>query len=231
LSTNLKKLDDKFVKVNAFFNLLGGNNPKVRKNERTDCEVRSIVLKDNENPSKFYKLSLDFLAYNPEYFNRSIEDCFKYCDTLDANAKTAHLKLYRDNTLDSIYKSFMNNHWYILSTEPYCKSSMYNNVKVGEILKTYKSWIDWIHDALKAYNEALEVQLQYLQLCNQAYNNLTNKYGKDKEYKETLDAIFKTVIKNSNLSLEFNNKAFIILNDMVKFYTEALDALVEKYKK
>lgn len=230
LTANLKKLDDKFVKANAFFSF-GSNEAKVKKFEKTDCEIRSIVLKDKDNPSKFYKLSLDFLAYNPEYVTKSLEDCFRYCETLDADAKAAHLKLYREQNLQTIYNSFMNKHWYILSTEPYCKSSMYNNIRVGEVLKTYKSWIDWIHDALKAYNEALQAQLQYLQLCNQAYNNLTNKYGKEKEYKDTIDAIFKTCIKNTELSLEFNNKAFIILNDMVKFYTESLDALIEKYKK
>lgn len=230
IEMSLKKLDDKFVKVNQFLGF-GGNKYKVDKNARVNAEIRSIVLRDKDNPSKMYKLVYSGLIYNPEPIAAYIEQNLRYCATLDGEAKTTQLKAFTQGAVTSLSEDFMKNYGYILFTEPYCKVSMYNNIKLGEVLKAYDEWIKFIHGAVDAYNKNLEIQLQYFQLCNQSYNNLTSKYGKDKECKDAIDQIYKVILTNSQNSLEFNNKALIILNEMIKFYTEELDKFVEMYKK
>ena len=229
LQSNLKIANDKYLKVDYLFN--HDSKGKLRLfGKKIDCDIESIVLVEKGNTSKYYQLIYDDLMYDSEYFVKDINNTVAYINTLDKDTRTRNIQSHTDDLIKKIHDGFMSRHGYILQYDPYLKITHYKNQDAKRVLKVYKQWLDYAKKCVDIYNNNLSVQLQFYQLLDQAYNNLINKYGKDKELKGMIDTIFKQLLKNSNDSLDFNSRALTILNEMVKFYIKELDSMYEQFK-
>ena len=91
----------------------------------------------------------------------------------------------------------------------------------------YKEDIANIYSNTAYMNQLVQTQMQYLQLCNQAYNKMIAKYGKDKYGKKLVDDIFKKMLYYSTLAIDFNNAINETLVEQIRYYVSELEKIYE----
>ena len=106
-----------------------------------------------------------------------------------------------------------------------------NNVsddKKHDFQGMYDSLMKDVEDVYTAYmNQLVQTQMQYLQLCQQAYNKMIAKYGKDKYGKKLVDDIFKKMLYYSTLAIDFNNDINETLVEQIRYYVSELEKIYE----
>ncbi len=226
LLNHTKELNDIYTKVNDLL----ANDKMARfkhRNDRYNAEVHSAVMVDKKDPSKVYKLYIDNLAYNPEYFIKQLNDIMRYADAQSKKDRANTITTMVDGLIAQVNKGFMENRGYVITCTPFMKVAKYNNQKLESVIMAYKEWIEYIYQALAIYNNNTSWQLQYLQLLEQAYKKMLNDYGKDKDSKEAVDKLFKALIKNVTASMDFNAKSMVIFNDMIRYYSDELHKIYD----
>lgn len=226
---NSKELNDIYTKVSDML----ANDKMARfkhRNDLMDGDIQYIIMQDKKDSSKKYQLIIDNLAYNSEFFIKQINDIMAYVDSQSKKDKEANIKKMTDDLMNQIQQGFMNNHGFVLTCDPMMKSESYNKIKLEKYLTRCKDWVSAIYRILYIYNQNVSGQLQYLQLLQQAYGKMIKDYGKDKDAKNMIDTIFKQLIKNVTASMDFNSKSMVILNEMIKFYSDMLTKIYEHIK-
>jgi hypothetical protein len=226
LLNHTKELNDIYTKVNDLL----AHDKMARfkhRNDRYDAEVHSAVMVDKKDPSKVYKLYIDNLAYNPDYFIKQLNDIMRYADAQSKKDRANTITTMVDSLIADVNKGFMENRGYVITCTPFMKVAKYANQKLESVIMNYKEWIEFIYQALAIYNNNTSWQLQYLQLLEQAYKKMLNDYGKDKDSKAAVDKLFKALIKNVTASMDFNAKSMVIFNDMIKHYSDELHKIYD----
>ena len=221
-----KELNDIYTKVNDLL----ANDKMARfkhRNDRYNAEVHSAVMVDKKDTSKVYRLYIDNLAYNPDYFIKQINDIMRYADAQSKKDRSITITTMVDSLIADINKDFMVNNGYVVTCTPFMKVAKYPNQKLESVIMVYKEWIENIYQTIAVFNNNTSCQLEYLQLLEQAYKKMLNDYGKDKDSKDAVDKLFKTLIKNATASMDFNAKSMVIFNDMIKYYSDELHKIYD----
>ena len=223
-----KELNDIYTKVNDLLS----NNRKVafkHRNDIIDAEIHSAVMIDKKDSSKVYKLYLDQLVFNSDSFIKYLTEIINYSSSKSSNDKERVEMLNRkvDSMIADIDEYVMNNNGYIYTCEPSIKITKYKNKRLKEVVYAYKQWVDEVYKIIDIYNQNISAQLQYLQVLETAYKKMSFDYSKDKDAKAAVDKLFKHLLKTATASMDFNSKALIIFNEMIKYYSDALHKIYD----
>lgn len=199
------------------------------RNDMVSADIEDIVMKD-KNTGKIYKLTIDNIAYDPDYFINQIKNILQYTQGMSNKEKSENIVKMVENLRSEVRQSFMNEHGFVLSCEPIVKITHYNKIKLEKVILIDKDWIESIYNILYICNQNASGQLTYLQLLQQAYNKLSVEYKNDKEAKKAVDDIFKDLLKNITISMEFNSKSMKVLDEMIHHYAEDLEKIYETLK-
>lgn len=194
------------------------------RNDSVDVVIKYIVLHDTRDPRKYYNLTLDMLAYDPEYFINEIDSIMKYVNEQSKDKENDLVKM-RDSVLSMIDESFEKNHWFVRDLAPMMKIENYRGLKLEKILVKIKDQIGIIYNNIYTTNKTVSYQLKYMQIMQQAYNRCISMYGKDKASKEMVDSIFKKLLDNMTTSMEFNSKIMALMTEEIKHYVEELEKI------
>ena len=230
LLTQSKELNDIYTKVEYLL----AHDKMARfkhRNDRIDAEVHYAVMIDKKDPTKVYKLYLDNLAYNPDYYIKQVQDIMRYASSKkNDNDRIEAINTMIDSLIANEEKYIAQNNGYIYSCDPFMKIEKYTNQRLEEVLMVYKEYIENIYYVIDIYNKNISAQLAYLQLLDTAYKKMLSDYGKDKEGRDAIDRLFKYLIKNATASMDFNTKSMVIYNDMIKFYSDELHKIYDIIK-
>ena len=190
-----KELNDIYAKVDDMLK----NDKMARfkhRNDKVNATTKTAVLKDTKDPRKMYKITPDLLAYNSEYFINEIDKIMEYVNNVSDDKKHDFQGMYDSlmKDVEDVYHSYE----YISHTKPVLLCKDYKNQRLETVLMVYKEDIANIYSNTAYMNQLVQTQMQYLQLCNQAYNKMIAKYGKDKYGKKLVDDIFKKMLYYSN---------------------------------
>ena len=226
LLTQSKELNDIYTKVNALL----ANDKMARfrhRNDRINAEVHSIVMIDKKTGTA-YKLYIDNLVYNADACITRLNEIIRYSSTkATPEEKVKTLNNMVDNLIAEVDESMMKYHGFVLTCDPFMKVTKFTNQRLEDVLMAYKDWIEFIYTATNSINNNITAQLQYFQLLETAYKKMSVEYGKDKDAKEVVDKLFKYLIKNATASMDFNTRAMVIFNDMIKYYSEELHKIYD----
>jgi hypothetical protein len=226
LLTQSKELNDIYTKVNALL----ANDKMARfrhRNDRINAEVHSIVMIDKKTGTA-YKLYIDNLIYNADACITRLNEIIRYSSTkATPEEKVKTLNNMVDNLIAEVDESMMKYHGFVLTCDPFMKITKFTNQRLEDVLMAYKDWIEFIYTATNSINNNITAQLQYFQLLETAYKKMSVEYSKDKDAKEVVDKLFKYLIKNATASMDFNTRAMVIFNDMIKYYSEELHKIYD----
>lgn len=226
LLTQSKELNDIYTKVNTLL----ANDKMARfrhRNDRINAEVHSIVMIDKKTGTA-YKLYIDNLVYNADACITRLNEIIKYSSTkATPEEKVKTLNSMVDNLIAEVDESMMKYHGFVLTCDPFMKITKFTNQRLEDVLMAYKDWIEFIYTATNSINNNITAQLQYFQLLETAYKKMSVEYSKDKDAKEVVDKLFKYLIKNATVSMDFNTRAMVIFNDMIKYYSEELHKIYD----
>lgn len=226
-----KELNDIYTKVNDLLS----NNRKVaftHRNDIIDAEIHSAVMIDKKDPSKIYRLYIDQLVFNSDYFIKQLTEIINYSSSKSSNNEDRAETLNRmvDAIITNVDEYVMKNNGYIYTCEPNVKITIYKNKRLKEVVASYKEWVDEIYRIIDIYNKNISAQLQYLQILETAYKKMSFDYNKDKEAKAAIDKLFKYLLKVATASMDFNSKALVVLNEMIKYYSDALHKIYDNIR-
>lgn len=226
LLTQSKELNDIYTKVNTLL----ANDKMARfkhRNDRINAEVHSIVMIDKKTGTA-YKLYIDNLVYNADACITRLNEIIRYSSTkATPEEKVKTLNSMVDNLIAEVDESMMKYHGFVLTCDPFMKITKFTNQRLEDVLMAYKDWIEFIYTATNSINNNITAQLQYFQLLETAYKKMSAEYSKDKDAKEVVDKLFKYLIKNATASMDFNTRAMVIFNDMIKYYSEELHKIYD----
>ena len=213
LLTQSKELNDIYTKVEYLL----AHDKMARfkhRNDRIDAEVHYAVMIDKKDPTKVYKLYLDNLAYNPDYYIKQVQDIMRYASSKkNDNDRIEAINTMIDSLIANEEKYIAQNNGYIYSCDPFMKIEKYTNQRLEEVLMVYKEYIENIYYVIDIYNKNISAQLAYLQLLDTAYKKMLSD-----------------LIKNATASMDFNTKSMVIYNDMIKFYSDELHKIYDIIK-
>lgn len=219
-----KELNDIYAKVDDMLK----NDKMARfkhRNDKVNATTKTAVLKDTKDPRKMYKITPDLLAYNSEYFINEIDKIMEYVNNVSNDKKHDFQGMYDSlmKDVEDVYHSYE----YISHTKPVLLCKDYKNQRFETVLMVYKEDIANIYSNTAYMNQLVQTQMQYLQLCNQAYNKMIAKYGKDKYGKKLVDDIFKKMLYYSTLAIDFNNAINETLVEQIRYYVSELEKIYE----
>lgn len=219
-----KELNDIYAKVDDMLK----NDKMARfkhRNDKVDAATKTAVLKDTKDPRKMYKITPDLLAYNSEYFINEIDKVMEYVNNVSDNKKHDFQGMYDSlmKDVEDVYHSYE----YISHTKPVLLCKDYKNQRLETVLMVYKEDIANIYSNTAYMNQLVQTQMQYLQLCQQAYNKMIAKYGKDKYGKKLVDDVFKKMLYYSTLAIDFNNDINETLVEQIRYYVSELEKIYD----
>lgn len=218
-----KELNDIYTKVDDIL-----KNDKLarfkHRNDSVDITIKYIVLHDTRDPRKYYSLTLDMLAYDPEYFINEIDSIMKYANE-QSKDKENDIGKMRDGVIKMIDESFEKNHWYVRDLAPMMKIENYRGQKLEKMVMMIKDQIGVIYNNIYTTNKTVSYQLKYMQVLQQAYNRCISMYGTDKSSKDMVDSIFKKLLDNMTISMEFNSKIMNLMTEEIKHYVNELEKI------
>lgn len=149
----------------------------------------------------------------------------EYVNNVSDNKKHDFQGMYDSlmKDVEDVYHSYE----YISHTKPVLLCKDYKNQRLETVLMVYKEDIANIYSNTAYMNQLVQTQMQYLQLCNQAYNKMIAKYGKDKYGKKLVDDIFKKMLYYSTLAIDFNNDINETLVEQIRYYVSELEKIYD----
>lgn len=216
-----KDLNDLYTKVNDILTHDKWARFKHR-NDIIDADQKFVRLQDSKNPRQIYQITYDMMAYNIDYLINEINDIMNYANHNSVDRDT-DLKNMKDSLIETIDKDFEQNHWFIERLVPVIKTESYHSVKLGKVLKVYRDVFSGLYNNIYFFNKIVDNELKYVQLTEQAYNRMMNVWGKDKDGKIIVEEVFKKILKNMAMSMEFNSKLMELSEEVIKFYAEEIE--------
>jgi len=181
-----------------------------------------------ESKKKYYELTCDVMAYNPEWIISKIDGIMESAKSFEGKERAKYIKTEMESTIEMFKNDFDRNHWFIVETEPFIKVVVYNKVKYSaafkcalKTAKSYYSFNDYVEN-LATY------ELIYLQHYERVYERMTKSYGSDKDAKDYIDTFFKQLLHNESLSIEFNTKIIEKVDIVFRHQYEELCKLYDK---
>lgn len=225
LLTQSKQINDLYTKVDDML-----RNDRIARlkhsRDKINYELHFIVIKDSRNPKHDYRLEIDDLVYNPEYAMESIDKIMKYINNFSKD-KQKNFKELKAQLMDVIDSDFNTRHAFIKYCSPLLKIVKYGKKRLESVLMGIKNQISELYLLINKYNQYVSAQLQYLQILQVAYNKCLSQFRSDKLGKELTDEVFKKLIKNASMSIDFNSKCMTILTDMINWDADELSKIYD----
>lgn len=201
------------------------------RNDKIDTEIKKVVLIDKKDPNKVYKMRYDLLLYNPDFFINEIDTLISVAD-FNANTigRKASLENSANSLLNDINNGFMNGHGFIITHAPIIKVTTYKNQKLEDCLQVHKNCLSDRYNIVYIFNQCIQDELQYIQMLQITYNKMLNRYGKDKDNKKFIDTIFKEILKNTSLSMDYNNDSMDLFSETLKHAASELQRFYDIIK-
>ena len=186
------------------------------RNDRIDCVQKNIAMVDNETKKKYYA-TIDELAYDSEWYRNKIESTMEYLK----NNKDMTFEQIMEDLINDVTNGFEENHGYIKTCTPIATIEYAQNVKLEAALMYFKDMFEVQYQNIYLINYVMSRQLTCMQLLHTVYDNMIKRYGSDKNNKKYIDKLFKLLLNNSQLSMDFNNKVLTCISAVYEnAYTE-----------
>lgn len=224
LADQTKELNDLYTKIDDMLKHDKMARFKHR-NDRINATTKDVYLiNTQETNSDLYKLTYDFMAFNSEYFIERIDKAMSYIHK-NGNKKEDVQRIHDDimNDIEAAYAP----HKFIsqYKTRIICRD--YKNQKLESCLNYYKDSFSNYYYGTAQINAAVQGEMQYLQLCQQAYNKMITKYGKDKNGKYIVDEVFKKLLYYATMSIDYNNNIIDALTEAIRYYVTELEKIYD----
>lgn len=222
-----KELNDLYTKIDAMLK----TDKMIRfkhRNDRIDTTKKNVYMMEKNNHNKVYYLRVDFYGFDPQWFIDQINDIVSYANS--AENKSKELETLKEELLKKIKDDFRANHGYLLTCTPIIKEEQFKNQKLETVIMSQKNSFSAWYENIYTIDKYTGATLQYMQYMQQAYNKMLAQYGKDKEHKKMVDDIFKELLKNFTISMDFNNKSLELCTEVLKYYAEELQKIYDMLK-
>lgn len=223
LADQTKELNDLYTKIDDMLKHDKMARFKHR-NDRMNATAKDVYLRNDRDPRKLYKLTYDFMAFNAEYFIDQIDKAMDYIhqngDKKD-DAQKMHDAILKD--IEDVYAK----HEWISHYKPSIECKEYKNQKLEDCLVYYKDSFSDSYYGTAQVNSAVQSEMQYLQLCQQAYNKMIARYGKDKNGKYIVDDVFKKALYYATMSIDYNNSIIDALTEVIRYYVAELEKIYD----
>lgn len=191
------------------------------RNDTIDCTLKHLAMIDNETKKK-YQILLDNLAYDSEWYTNKIESTIEYIK----NNNDMTFDQIIDDLINDINNGFMENHGFVVTCTPIATIEFVKNARLESAIGYFKDIFETQYANLYVINDTMSKQLTYMQVLQTAYDNMIKRYGSNKDHKKSIDKLFKLLLKNSQLSIDFNNK---VLTCISALYENAYNELTRIY--
>lgn len=224
LADQTKELNDLYTKIDDMLKHDKMARFKHR-NDRINVTTKDVYLIDVQDTSKqLYRLTYDFMAFNSEYF---IEKIDKAVDYIHQNGdKKEDAQKMRDDIMTDIEAVYAK-HKFISHFKPTIICKDYRNQKLEDCLNYYKDSFSNYYYGTAQINAAVQGEMQYLQLCQQAYNKMSARYGRDKNGKYIVDEVFKKLLYYATMSIDYNNSIIDTLTEAIRYYVTELEKIYD----
>ena len=223
LADQTKELNDLYTKIDDMLKHDKMARFKHR-NDRMNATAKDVYLRNDQDPRKLYKLTYDFMAFNAEYF---IDQIDKAMDYIHQNGdKKDDVQKMHDAILKDIEDVYAKHEW-ISHYKPSIECKEYKNQKLEDCLIYYKDSFSDSYYGTAQVNSAVQSEMQYLQLCQQAYNKMISRYGKDKNGKYIVDDVFKKALYYATMSIDYNNSIIEALTEVIRYYVAELEKIYD----
>lgn len=195
-------------------------------NDKVDIEKKFPIMKDSRNPNIDYRLEISLITYNPEFFIKEIKHIMDYANKESKNKKK-NIQELKANLIKMIDDDFEEKHTFVKYFEPLMKVKLYKDQRLESALVHIEEALSAYYKNIGVYNKFTEYQILYLQVLQQAYYRMLAMFRTDKDGKELVDDVFKKIIDNCNMSLDFDSKCMVLYTDAFKYYAKELSALYD----
>lgn len=223
LADQTKELNDLYTKIDDMLKHDKMARFKHR-NDRMNATAKDVYLRNDMEPNKLYRLTYDFMAFNSEYFIERIDKAMDYIHQ-NGDKKEVAQKMCEDvmNDIEAVYVK----HKWISHYKPSIECKEYKNQKLEDCLIYYKDSFSDSYYGTAQINAAVQGEMQYLQLCQQAYNKMIARYGKDKNGKYIVDTVFKKLLYYATMSIDYNNSIIDALTEVIRYYVAELEKIYD----
>lgn len=219
-----KELNDLYIKIDDL--LRHDREARLKhQNDLINTELRTVVLKDSREKNKDYKITTDFIAYNPEYF---IDEINEIMQSISPNMRRYHenIKIMQEEICDMIDRNFAK-HDFIKYYTPLIKVVKQPNMRLETAIIQSKNIFSDFYQSIYVYNNYISTELQYLQLLHVGYNRMLASFKDNKDGKQVTDTIFKKLVDNVKMSIDYNSKIMTALIEVIHFYAKELSKIYD----
>lgn len=223
LADQTKELNDLYTKIDDMLKHDKMARFKHR-NDRMSITTKDVYLRNDQEPNKLYKLCYDFMAFNSEYFIGQIDKAMDYIHQ-NGDKKEDAQKMHDDimSDIEAVYAK----HKFVLNCKPSIECKNYQNQKLENCILYYKDSFSYSYYGTAQINSVVQGEMQYLQLCQQAYNKMIARYGKDKNGKYIVDDTFKKLLYYATMSIDYNNSIIESLTEVIRYYVVELEKIYD----
>ena len=221
-----KELNDIYTKVEDLLK----NDKMARfkhRNDKITANVR-IVLLQNSIDGKYYRVAIDQLIWDPDWFNNTVKVMMEYMDSHPATNNAAEkeaLDKWADSIIETVDRGFKENHWWVETCTPFIKNEVYNGIKLERAIKLYKDTFSNLYNIIYAINKFVSNQMTCMQFFEKSYKSCMTTYGTTKARKESIDRIFKYALSKSVASINFNTKCMDMYTEEINYYVDELEKI------
>lgn len=197
------------------------------RNDLIDAKFEVPVMRDKKDPRKEYDISYDLTAYNPEYFIKEINSIINFASKEAPDKRDEQIKSMVESLLKEIDDSHVQNHWYVENCEPLLKVKDYRNLRLENVIMTYKDNISTLYNIIYIVNRLVNEELNSVNILQLSYNKCINSFHGDKVAQAEIDKVFKKLIEYTKMSMDFNGKTIVLMEEIMRFYVDELTKIYD----
>lgn len=189
-------------------------------NDRVDATIKQTLLR-SEVDGKLYDFQINDLAFNAEYYRNIITQ------KMESTSSDADILDWAALVVNQNISNFNSDYGWFTRYKIFVRTIEYKNQKVKDVLRVYERYFEVNYRNIYVINDTVQYQMQYLQLVEKTYNDMMAAYGTSKVRKAAIDAIFKEVLREFGLAIDFNNTATDIQLESLKHYASELQRVYD----
>lgn len=189
-------------------------------NDRVNATIKQTLLR-SEIDGKLYNFAINDLVFNAEYYRNIITE------KMNSTSNDAEILKWAKLVVDENESGFKSNYGWFTKYKIFIRTLEYKNQKVKDVLRVYEKYFEVNYRNIYYINNTVQIQMQYLQLVEKTYKDMMAAYGTSKARKAAIDMIFKEVLREFGLAIDFNNTATDIQLESLKHYASELQRVYD----
>ena len=191
------------------------------RNDAVDIILKSIVLRHNKE-NKSYNPTISRLMYNANYIAQQVDQAMAQ----SKNDPSINPDEIIFGLIAAVQEDFNKNEWYTVDTTPNVTVTFRQNIVLESAVKYFADVFENFYSLIYAVNKTMEAQLLHIQIFKTQYDTMQKRYGTTPQLKKLLDTFYGLILKNSQISMDFNNKMLTCISAV---YENAYKELVKIY--